>query len=417
MSDDKIRISWEDVHSPRVDTELKRAESVGRAQEHVQIQGERFREPEPTRSPGSVLRSSVVLMLLFGAVGGLLGWAGGEFVFLAMPSEFQDFQRFLMREADISQALQAGRITDAQAQERFQRLDAEARSNPYVAVGLDPALSDAMKRDRTEQMIKVDLMKEWIRNAAFYCMVGIILAVALAVAEPAGAGNLHGVAVNSAVGAGLGLVGAVIVCLFIDSLYRALGGGQTSSVQQIVARMIAWALLGLFVAVAPGIVLGNLKKFAIGLAGGLAGGLVGGLFFDPITMLTNSVVLGRLVGITSIGCLIGVGTGLIENAVKSGWLLVTHGLIAGKQFILYRNPTTIGSSPQCDIYLFKDTRVTPRHALVHAITGGFELEVSQPSAGTHVNGQAITRVRLRSGDVIQIGSTTFSFQERAKASK
>ena len=36
---------------------------------------------------------------------------------------------------------------------------------------------------------------------------------------------------------------------------------------------------------------------------------------------------------------------LIENVIKSGWFKVEEGVIAGKQFVLYRNPTYIGSSP------------------------------------------------------------------------
>ena len=31
-----------------------------------------------------------------------------------------------------------------------------------------------------------------------------------------------------------------------------------------------------------------------------------------------------------------------------------EGLIAGKQFVLYRDPTYIGSAPNCHVYLFKD---------------------------------------------------------------
>jgi hypothetical protein len=170
----------------------------------------------------------------------------------------------------------------------------------------------------------------------------------------------------------------------------------------------------MFLAIASGFILRNPKKLAIGLVGGLVGGLLGGLLFDPIDMALDNDHLSRFVGITAIGCLTGVGTGLIENAVKSGWLQVAHGLIAGKQFILYRNPTVIGSSPQSDIYLFKDPQIAPRHALVHTVAGGFDLEDTETGTGTYVNGQPTRRVRLRSGDSIQIGSTCFVFQEREK---
>jgi pSer/pThr/pTyr-binding forkhead associated (FHA) protein len=79
--------------------------------------------------------------------------------------------------------------------------------------------------------------------------------------------------------------------------------------------------------------------------------------------------------------------------------------------VLYRNPTIIGSSPQCEIYLFKDPQVGPRHAAIH-VGRGFEIEALQPGCGTFVNGQAVSRTRLRNGDQVQIGSTTFVFQEK-----
>jgi len=90
------------------------------------------------------------------------------------------------------------------------------------------------------------------------------------------------------------------------------------------------------------------------------------LLFAPVASLvdydfvnrfvTNGELLSRLVGTLAIGIVAGVATGLLENVVKSGWLKVIDGLIAGKQFVLYRNPTYIGASPHCHIYLFKDPR-------------------------------------------------------------
>src|SRR5436305_15290519 len=128
----------------------------------------------------------------------------------------------------------------------------------------------------------------------------------------------------------------------------------------------------------------------------------------------NGEILSRLIGLVPIGIIAGVGTGLIENAVKSGWFKVTEGLIAGKQFVLYRNHTYIGSSPQCHIYLFKDPKVGRRHAAVHVSPQGFELEDLPLGSKTIVNGKPAQRVKLKNGDRIQVGSTGFVFQAKAK---
>jgi hypothetical protein len=147
----------------------------------------------------------------------------------------------------------------------------------------------------------------------------------------------------------------------------------------------------------------------------LVGGLVGGALFDRVAAVTEgNQHLSRLVALLAIGVVAGAATGLIENAAKSGWLKVTAGLIAGKQFILYRNPTFIGSGPECQIYLFRDPEVGRRHAAVHIVPGGFELENLPMGGMTFVNDKPVERARLRSGDKIQIGATSFAFQEKAK---
>ena len=122
--------------------------------------------------------------------------------------------------------------------------------------------------------------------------------------------------------------------------------------------------------------------------------------------------MSRLIGLGAIGTVAGAASGMIENAAKSGWLKVTQGLIAGKQFILYRNPTFIGSSPENQIYLFKDPHVGRRHAAIHLVQGGFELEDLPLGAATLVNGRTVTRTRLKNGDQVQVGGTRFLFQEK-----
>ena len=116
-------------------------------------------------------------------------------------------------------------------------------------------------------------------------------------------------------------------------------------------------MLGLFLGIGYGLAARNPKKLIVGMLGGLIGGVIGGALFHPIRHLANNAAVGKLVALIAIGVVAGLATGLLENVIKAGWLKVTTGIIAGKQFILYRNPTYIGSSPDCQIYLFKDTQV------------------------------------------------------------
>ena len=63
----------------------------------------------------------------------------------------------------------------------------------------------------------------------------------------------------------------------------------------------------------------------------------------------------------------GLFVGLVESLTKDAWLLMIVGPLKGKQFIVYKNPTRIGSSPKCEIYLFKDPAIDPFHATINIL--------------------------------------------------
>ena len=126
------------------------------------------------------------------------------------------------------------------------------------------------------------------------------------------------------------------------------------------------------------------------MVGGVLGGLIGGLCFDPINAIFSSpdgrATLSRCVGFVVIGFSVGLFVGLVEGWTKTAWLLMRAGPLAGKQFVLHRDTTVLGSSPKAEIYLFKDDAIEPRHALLHNRGGRFEIEDCKTPDGTYVNG-------------------------------
>ena len=150
-----------------------------------------------------------------------------------------------------------------------------------------------------------------------------------------------------------------------------------------------------------------------GLLGGVLGGLLGGMLFDPISMIfppTNGEAwLSRCIGFTIIGLMVGLFVGMVEQWTKSAWLLMRAGPLAGKQFVIFRNPTVLGSSPKAEVYLFKDEAIEPRHALIHDLGGRFEIEDLNTADGTYVNGIPIHRQLLKAGDQIVLGKTVLEF--------
>ncbi|HOK71787.1 MAG TPA: FHA domain-containing protein, partial [Bacillota bacterium] len=362
----------------------------------------------------SIWYNSLFYMAVFGLLGGLVAWGVGEAVYQGMSSPLDEYMEFLGKANTIFVQARDGDISEVRAEAQLEALAAEYDDNPYIRIARDDSMSDFQKEAARDRQLEKDKRHSQLKSIMFIGLVGLILAMSLSIAEPVVSRNWRSAGISSCVGIFLGLIGGVIVGLFVDHLYRALGAGSDSTGKQMFARSVAWGVVGLFLAIAPGIVMRSWKRLLIGIAGGLVGGLLGGLLFDPIAKLTENAVVSRLVGLIAIGVLAAVGTGIIEKAAKTGWLKVVAGLIAGKQFILYRNPTNIGSSPQCEIYLFKDTQVAPRHAAIHVASGGCELENASPGNATFVNGQAVSRKRLRNGDRIQIGGTVFEYQEKDK---
>lgn len=364
------------------------------------------------------LYNSIVFMSLFGLLGGLLGWACGE-VLHFRPDPGAAAVEFIQARKAVERARITGTLSDRAADASLREIDHAAAGNPYYRILLDPDVSSDQHERQLHAMSSSRQWQSFIADTLFYAVCGMMIAVCLAIAEPVIDRNAQAAILNGSISAIVGLIGGVVVALFINLLYQAIRGdpATASPTRSIIARALTWGILGLFLTIGPGLVLRNIRKLLAGLVGGLVGGLLAGVLYELILHGGGSAHISRLVAIATVGMVSGLSTGLIENAAKSGWLRVTGGLIAGKQFILYRNPTLIGSSLQCTIYLFKDPQVGRRHAAIHIVRGGFELENFPLGGATYINGQpVVSRRHLRNNDRIQIGSTTFLFQEKPKPS-
>jgi hypothetical protein len=408
MTEEKITISWDDLKTRQVDQRIGAMNAVKRNRDYASLTD----APEPV-APAAMRNffyNTIVYMTIFGFVGGFLAW--GCWTLLHFKGSVRN-EAFAQMER-VKEIRQNPKLTDQEKSIIVEQLARDGRNNPYFVIYSDAHLTNDEKATLTSRVEARDRRKEFISNVLAYGVTGMLIAIMLSIAEPAVSRNVPSAIVNGSVGATMGLLGGICVALFVERMYKALGGqdGMITSSQQIMARVAQWAVVGLFLTIGPGLVMRSFKKLIIGAIGGVLGGVVGGLVFDPIGMLAHSEDLSRLVGLVAIGAVAGAAVGLIENAAKSGWLKVTAGLIAGKQFILYRNPTFIGSSPDNQIYLFKDTNVGRRHAAIHIVRGGFEIQDLPLGVATLINGRPITRTRLRSGDQLQIGATRFVFQEK-----
>jgi len=216
----------------------------------------------------------------------------------------------------------------------------------------------------------------------------------------------------------LGAVFGIIFYIAAEFIYAILRqiifslGVQTNRNPAFwLVRGIAWAVFGVAGGIVYGLVDRSGAKTKYGILGGLIGAGLGGTVFDPISFATRTGSLSRAVGFGLLGLATGVAIGIVESALKDRWLYVASGPLAGKQFILYKPFTTIGSSQSCDIYLFKDTSILPQHGAIEMRGAQTFIRSDGP---VFVSGAPVRNRALQSGDLIQIGRYAFHFRERQR---
>ena len=409
-----VSISWDDLGTRKVEQRLKEQQAMTRNRAYATLESHQVAADAPTRR--SLLHNTMFCMTFLGIVGGALAWGCGFITQLrSLEQQALDLERGIHR---IEYQRAELRFTSEEADRAIGVITQQGHTNPYFRAISDTALTPAERSTRAAALQKRAAMKRMALNVVSFGLSGMLLALCLGIAEPLTERNKPAAVRNGALSAVLGLIGGLVVSFFIERVYKSIAGDAAHSTsgftpQEVVARAAAWGVLGLFLTAGPGLLLRNPRKLIIGITGGLIGGVVGGVLFDPIGSVAG-VEVSRLIALVAIGGVAGFSTALIENVSKTGWLRVTQGLIAGKQFILYRNPTYIGSGPDTQIYLFRDPQVGRRHAALHLVPGGIEIEDLPLGSATVVNGKRVSRARLHHGDEIAIGATRFLFQEKAR---
>ena len=103
----------------------------------------------------------------------------------------------------------------------------------------------------------------------------------------------------------------------------------------------------------------------------------------------------------------------LEDLGAEGPALVVRsgGGRAGEHFVPQGERTTIGRSPDCDIFL-DDVTVSRKHAVVVNREDAFFIEDQGSLNGTFLNRRRIESGRLENGDELQIGKYKLSFLEK-----
>ena len=181
-------------------------------------------------------------MTLFGLLGGLLAWGGGELLRFK-PTDKADANSHLQDLQRIATAHDEGKFSDDQAQKAAKAVRDDDTDNPYFQVATDPNLTQKQKADRWADMDKQESSHQFIADLLAYGLCGVLIAVCLAIAEPIVQRNWAGVIISGSVGAMLGLIGGVVVATL---LYRSEIRDVSGTVWSYCSDAITWGILGLF---------------------------------------------------------------------------------------------------------------------------------------------------------------------------
>lgn len=434
---EKIRIESGELFAPEVDDALARQQSFGMAAAVPRT---------PDRKASLLYRPWFVLMIA-GTLGGLAGWGiiepfyddGVAFegrVNLRLSSAPGDPPAFDISGVTVLIHPEKARVHADGAPADVTRLAA----GTHVRVGgwrvprsAAPALwayelevlpGEAPAGEVSLEKLQIhDLLVAIMIFPVIAALVGLFLAAADGLLSHAFRRAAVCALVGMACGLALGLAASVVATIlynWTESLVDSFEGEGARTVLGFLAHMLSrglvWAIAGLTMGLGQGIALRSKRMVVNGLLGGLVGGLLGGLLFDPIGELlqrgSEHFVGGepsRAVGFAVIGLSTGLMIGVVELLARDAWLKMLIGPLAGKEFVLFKNPTVIGSSPKADVYLFKDPEVEPAHALLHAVGDGYEVEDRTGAGRTFLNGRPVRRAHLENGDQVRIGRTVLSF--------
>ena len=178
------------------------------------------------------------------------------------------------------------------------------------------------------------------------------------------------------------------------------------------ARVASWIIMGTMLGAGVGISTLTLPNVIKGAAGGWVGGFIGGALFDPINRMTGGGLASRLIGLSSIGLMIGLFIGLVQELTKAAWITVDQGRLRGRQFRIEGSRMTMGRAEENPIGLFGDTAVHARHSVIERKGSEYTLRNLAVQEGTFVNGQRIETAPLHDGDQIRIGGYQLGFHLR-----
>lgn len=274
----------------------------------------------------------------------------------------------------------------------------EAFYNAYLAF-------DGNDEEFTNMIARIVRIGTGIWSAIIAVFIGLFLGIG----ESVYYGSKEKIAKYAFTGIGISIIAGYISGYFAQMMYSEMLTDSASPFTAAFVRGLGWALMGLGVGLAVGLIKPEKKRILFCTLGGIIGAFIGGFLFNYVTNLIPNVIAARCIAIVIMGALIGVGVGLLEQFAKQAWLKVIRGEFEGKEYLVFAGTTSIGNNGKNTIVLFKDKLVAPHHCDIVVERNHYILHDRGSPLGTIINGVKTTKRVLRQGDAIAIGNSVLVF--------
>jgi hypothetical protein len=274
----------------------------------------------------------------------------------------------------------------------------------------------------------VDEEDSTVGNIVTTMSVAVVIGIALVIGDTLKASATSKLAQRIGIGLGAALGLGLVLGFVASSVYTAgyeniiddlLESGLTFAddafYEEFISRNqlnrgLAWMFIGLAAGITVSVATLEWKRLPITGGGGLVGGFLGGYFFDILPSEDAAQITGLLIT----GLSVGASIAITEQAAKTSWIEITHGGMAGKQFILYKNSISLGSAASADITLIKDTAMPAIAATLEKQGGIMIVSSLDPTAPVFVNGAETVKGQIKDGDTLSIGKTGIRYRERGQ---
>src|SRR4051794_15170060 len=179
MDQQKITIQWEDLRTRQVEQRVSAMQAMRRNREYASITDAQADEPKKFKS---LWYNTAVYMSIFGLLGGLAAWTCGTMLHFK-NSAFLEASELRKSADEIRHAFDAGKLSGDEKAVYLSELAKSGKHNPYFMVYVNDVLTDAQKQEQVNKITARDKSKEFIANVLVFSVSGMLIALALSIAD------------------------------------------------------------------------------------------------------------------------------------------------------------------------------------------------------------------------------------------